>query len=60
MSFNRHELIGKYQQGSVFIALCGENMKLITSIGTDPLGLGRWNWVQMECNGRKIRMITAY
>ena len=41
MSSNRHELIEKHQQGGILTALRRENMKLITSTGTDPLGLGR-------------------
>ena len=43
MSSNRHELIGKHQQDGILIALRGENVKLITSTGTDSLSLGRWN-----------------
>ena len=60
MSSNSKELIAKHQQGGVLTALRGDINKVITGSGADNLGLGCWNWIQLQYNNKKIRIITTY
>ena len=41
------------------IAIIGEVSKHATTIGSDPTGLGRWNYVDLVNRGNKVRLISA-
>ena len=60
MNSNKYELTNKCQQGGVLIAMRDKSVKLITATGSNQTSLGRWNWIQLECNEKNIRMIMAY
>jgi len=57
---NSNELINKRQQGGILTSVRGEYSNLVKGSGFDPSNLGRWNWLDLHYNQKKIRIITAY
>ena len=57
---NSNELIGKRQQGGVMLAIRGQVSKHATGTGSDPTGLGRWNYIDLTNGDKKVRIISAY
>ena len=49
---NVNELIGRRQQGGVMTLAKGDFTKCITSTGSDPICLGRWDCIEIV-NGNK-------
>ena len=47
LSNNSNELIGRRQQGGSMLVVRGEVSKHEIAAGTDPTGLGRWNYVDL-------------
>ena len=60
LSHNKQELLGMRQQGSVFTGIIGQATCTTMSTGSDPTGLGRWNWVQLKGPISSTYIITAY
>ena len=42
------------------MAIKGDLYKIISSLGYNDSGLGRWNWVDLTLESTRVRMITAY
>ena len=59
-SYNKNEIINKRQQGGILTSIYRDTSKLVAGIGSDPLGLGKWNWIDLEYNNIKTRFITSY
>ena len=59
MSGNSKELIAKHRQDGASTATRGEINKIITGSWADELGLGRWNWMQIQHNEKNVRIIAA-
>ena len=55
-----NELISKRQQGGVMMAIRGQVSKCTTETGSDPTGLGKWNYVDLSNGDRRVRIISAY
>ena len=48
------------QQGGVFTGIIGQATYTTMSTGSNPTGLGRWNWVQLKGPISSTYIITAY
>ena len=59
-SHNKHELLGKRQQGGVFTGVMGSLTNTVVATGSDSTGLGRWNWIELKGGPRSTFIITAY
>ena len=57
---NSNELINHRQQGGVLVVIRGQASRHATATGSDPTGLGRWNYIDLSHNNRKVRIISAY
>ena len=60
ISYNKQELISARQYSKVLTSIKGDYAKLITEVGSDSSGLGRWNWVKIQSEYRKILIMSAY
>ena len=45
---NKQENLGMRQQGGVFTGITGSMSEVVIASGSDPTGLGRWNWIQLK------------
>ena len=48
------------QQGGVFTGITGSMSEVVIASGSDPTGLGRWNWIQLKGQSSSTYIITAY
>ena len=60
LSHNKQEHLGMRQQGRVFTGVIGQTTSTAMSTGSDPTGLGRWNWMQLKGPTFSTYIITAY
>ena len=42
------------------MAIRGQVSKHTTETGSDPTGLGRWNYIDLSNGDRRVRIISAY
>lgn len=57
---NNQEHLGMRQQGGVFTGVMGSTSGVAIASGSDPTGLGRWNWIQLKGHSSSTYIITSY
>jgi hypothetical protein len=58
---NKHQNVGRVQEGGTGMVACGYSMGFITKTGRDPYGLGRWCWTLYGgSKGHNTRVVVAY
>ena len=60
LSNNNQEHLGMRQQGGVFTGVVGSISEVAIASGSDPSGLGRWNWIQLKGQSSSTYIIAAY
>ena len=58
VSNNTNELIDRRHQGRLITAAKVDDDKHVTSIGTDPTGLDRCNYIDIVKGNKKLRIIS--
>eukprot|EP00957_Ditylum_brightwellii_P135572 10337101-Ditylum_brightwellii.AAC.1 len=48
------------QPGGTLMAIGGDHMGRVLDAKEDKDSLGRWSWIELEGQGRKIYIATAY
>jgi len=60
MGNNQYKLISRRQQGGVLLAVRGDLCPIAKLLEGDPIGLGRWNSIDICSDHCKIRFVTTY
>ena len=57
---NRNETINRDQMGGTAIAAIGRLSDVVTEVGCDITGLGRWSWIRVGTEFRHTRLLCGY